>query len=259
MGRNIRTADLPLPCTKRMAHHFLQAPDHLTVKEALAAGAGPRTRRVEGPGPCGGLNPVGADVRVGRLLGHCRPLFVNHPELDPAQIGPVIDYLYHQKYVPEEVAIEGGALVDLGPPQPDLAMKGRTPRSLLRQVNDWKNRPTFARKFSSRRKLELAKWEPSGIEPFRQVNQDGPAGSRCWTIRELTSVKSFTRGGRDAPLRRQLQEGMCGSEDFHLVHAVPKRRRQFRVTDDRGEPNYPNHLPGQPSVQLPLQTKRPWA
>ena len=34
-GQNIRTADLPLRLTKRMAHAFLQAPSHLTVVEAL--------------------------------------------------------------------------------------------------------------------------------------------------------------------------------------------------------------------------------
>jgi hypothetical protein len=34
-GQNIRTADLPLPYTKRMAHHFMQAPADLTVEAAL--------------------------------------------------------------------------------------------------------------------------------------------------------------------------------------------------------------------------------
>jgi hypothetical protein len=34
-GENIRTAELPLPYTKRMAHHFLQAPADFTIEAAL--------------------------------------------------------------------------------------------------------------------------------------------------------------------------------------------------------------------------------
>ena len=37
-GQNIRTADLPLPYTKRMAHRFMQAPADFTVEAALRWG-----------------------------------------------------------------------------------------------------------------------------------------------------------------------------------------------------------------------------
>jgi hypothetical protein len=37
-GNNIRTADLPLPYTKKMAHHFMRAPSHLNVEAALRWG-----------------------------------------------------------------------------------------------------------------------------------------------------------------------------------------------------------------------------
>ena len=37
-GQNIRTADLPLPYMKRMAHHFMQAPADFTVEAALRWG-----------------------------------------------------------------------------------------------------------------------------------------------------------------------------------------------------------------------------
>jgi hypothetical protein len=38
MGQNIRTADVPLQLTKKMAHLFLNAPDHYTVTEAFRWG-----------------------------------------------------------------------------------------------------------------------------------------------------------------------------------------------------------------------------
>jgi hypothetical protein len=34
-GNNIRGADVPIRLTRPMARHFLQAPDHLSVEEAL--------------------------------------------------------------------------------------------------------------------------------------------------------------------------------------------------------------------------------
>ena len=37
-GRNIRTADIPVAFSKGMAHHFLQAPPHYTIEEALRWG-----------------------------------------------------------------------------------------------------------------------------------------------------------------------------------------------------------------------------
>lgn len=37
-GGNIRTAEIPVLLSKKMAHHFLQAPDHYSVEEALRWG-----------------------------------------------------------------------------------------------------------------------------------------------------------------------------------------------------------------------------
>ena len=59
-GRNIRTADLPLPYTKKMAHEFLQAPDHFTVEAALRWG------QVRGLGGSKELALAIAATRLGR-------------------------------------------------------------------------------------------------------------------------------------------------------------------------------------------------
>jgi len=136
-GRNIRKADLPLPYTKKMAHHFLHVPDHLTVEQALRWG------QVRGLGGSKALAMTVAATRLGRSFEaedfwvSVVQFFVNHPEFDPAQVGPIVDYLHHQRFVPQEVCLEESELINLGPPQPDLSMKGRTPRSLSRQVAEW--------------------------------------------------------------------------------------------------------------------------
>ena len=37
-GQNMRTAEVPTELSKKMAHHFLQAPEHYTIEEALRYG-----------------------------------------------------------------------------------------------------------------------------------------------------------------------------------------------------------------------------
>jgi hypothetical protein len=102
-GQNIRRADLPLAYTKRMAHHFLQAPDHFSVEEALRWG--------QVRGLCGSkqlANAVSA-TRLGRSFEAedfwltVLHFLVNHPELDLAHVGPIVDYLHYQRFVPQDV------------------------------------------------------------------------------------------------------------------------------------------------------------
>lgn len=125
-GRNIRKADLPLPYTKMMAHHFLQAPDHLTVEQALRWG------QIRGLGGSKEVAMAVALTRLGRSFEaedfwHTIVHFlVNHPELDLAQIGPVVEYLHHQKFAPQEVCLDEKELTNLGPPQ----QRPRGPRAL---------------------------------------------------------------------------------------------------------------------------------
>ncbi len=188
-GRNIRTADLPLPYTKMMAHHFLQAPDHVSVGAALRWG------QVRG---LGGSRALALAVVATRLGGSFESedfwitvvrFLVNHPEFDLAQVGPVVEYLHHQRFVSQEVLMEEAELLGIGPPQPDLSMKGRTPRSLLRQVGGWQRRSKLPRCLASLR------WKPTGIGAYRHVERDVPDGLRCWTIRELICGEELRREG----------------------------------------------------------------
>lgn len=188
-GRNIRKADLPLPYTKRMAHHFLQAPDHFSVGAALRWG---QVRGMGGPKP---LALAVVATRLGRSFededfwGTVVQFLVSHPELDHAHVGPVVDFLHHQRFVPQDVHVEEGDLTGLGPPQPGLSMKGRTPRALLRQVRAWHEGLRVPRD------LATLTWKPSGIGAFRHVEGESDGGQRSWTIRELTSGEQLRREG----------------------------------------------------------------
>jgi hypothetical protein len=190
LGRNIRTADLPLPYTKMMAHCFTQVPDHLTVEQAL------RWAQVRGIGGSEGLAHAVSATKIGRSFEHEEfwstviQFFVNEPTLDPVHIGPIVDYLNVQKFVPQDF-IDEGELGQSRPPQPNLTMKGRTTRSLLRQVEDWH------KTLRLRPKAVSVHWDRSDIGDFQYIENAGSDQDlpRTWTIQELLSTGELYREG----------------------------------------------------------------
>ncbi|QDU88980.1 hypothetical protein Pla175_23640 [Pirellulimonas nuda] len=190
-GRSIRDCKLPIPCTKKMAHHFMRAPGDLSVPHALQWGQ---------------VRALGGDDRLARAVLGTRLAesfehqafwatvlrwFIAHPMLDRAHIGPIVDFLHHQKFVPERVFIAPGRREESPPPQPHLTMKGRTPESLLRQVNRWHGR------LAHDNSLQLRQWAPCGIEAFEFTEGALSGGNlRVWTIRELLGSKALMAEGR---------------------------------------------------------------
>lgn len=189
-GRNLRTADLPLPYTKRMAHYFLQAPADFTVEAALrwgqirALGGSERLIRAVS------ATRLGTDFQHHEFWTTVLQFFIDNPMLDLAQVGPIIDYIYHQRFVSVDVFVAPGVLEARGPVQPNFTMKGRTPASLLRQVGTWHRH--LARTTQSK-----VEWRPSGIKGFEFVEGDERGGNlKIWTITELLSTKALVAEGR---------------------------------------------------------------
>jgi hypothetical protein len=161
-GQNIRTADLPLPYTKRMAHHFMQAPADLTVEAALRWG------QIQGLGGSQRLARAVIGTWLGTSFGHddfwvtVLQFFIANPMLDLAHISPIIDYIENQRFVSQDVFVAPGVVERRAPAQPNFTMKGRTPASLLRQVEAWHR--TLAKA-----EVPKAQWPRSGIEGFEFV------------------------------------------------------------------------------------------
>ena len=178
-GQNIRTADLPLVLSKRMAHVFAEAPSELTATEAL------RWAQVVGQGGSEVLAQAVIATELGRGFA-AEPFWstvvlflVENQMLDPDMVGPVVDYINHQKFVPTE---EGE------PPQPSYTMKGRSAVKLLRQVEEWHER------LARDNRQPGGSWASSGLAGFEWMD-DQEEGLR-WTIRELTSKKELALEGR---------------------------------------------------------------
>ena len=189
-GKNIRTADLPLPYTKRMAHHFMQAPSDFTVVAALRWG------QIHGLGGTERLARALTGTHVGTEFEHddfwitVLQFFIANPMLDLVHVGPIIDYINHQRFASQDVFVAPGVVERRGPAQPNLTMKGRTPESLLRQVEAWHQ--TLAKTEQPK-----AEWPRSGIDGFEFVEGAERGGNlKIWTITELLSTKALVAEGR---------------------------------------------------------------
>jgi len=192
VGNNIRTApELPVALTKKMAHHFLNAPKQYTIDEALRWGQ---------------VQALGGDRRLVDALRGTRLIknysndefwlnvirfFIANPMLDVSHVNPIIDFIWNQKFQNRRVFVERGVVEEIDPPQPNFNMKGRTPDTLLRQVNDWHR--TLGKK---RRQGNLI-WEHSNIGELHLSDRSGAKDKTInWHIRELLSTEELIDEGR---------------------------------------------------------------
>lgn len=183
-GHNLRTAKTPVPLTKKMAHHFLAAPDTYTIEQAVrwgqlsALGAGRAA-----------IDAISA-TRLGRSFANEEFWFTvlrfiaDNPMLDPRQIGPIVDYLQNQRYEPTDIEVAPGEWRQEPPPQPRLSMQGRTVDTLLRQVTAWHE--TLGR-YKAMPSGDYDKADFAGIVLEKKSSQ-GPVR---WIIRQLLSSKAL--------------------------------------------------------------------
>jgi hypothetical protein len=191
LGRSIRTAPLPLRLTRAMAHWFTLAPPHYTVFAAL------RWAQVRGLGGSETLARAVVGTRLGKVMENedfwesVLHFFINHPSLEFAQIGPVIDFLQHQKFEwTEGVSLEG-MFGKQPPPRPDYTIKERTVASVLRQVEQWH------KQLGQDRSQPSLSWQHSPFKGFRLVEGSESLGNmRAWTITELLTSRALFLEGR---------------------------------------------------------------
>lgn len=205
-GRNIRTLSLPIPFTKRMAHCFMQSPGHCSIEGAIKWGI---------------IMAMGGDERLSEEVLGTRiaetidnhdfwetvfRFFIDNPMLDRSHVGPIIDFLYAQKFEVRECVTAPGVVELIQPSQPNLCMKGRTPESLLRQVERWHGNLS---KYSDAQKYFF---RSSGIIAYRQ--KTGECKEDVWSIRELLSGADLIKEGKEmghcvASYARACAAGRC--------------------------------------------------
>lgn len=191
-GGSIRTAErLPVPLTKKMAHHFVDAPSTYSIEAAFRWGQ---------VLALGGDQRLADGLRETRLVQDFRDndfwlsvirFFIRNPMLDRAHVQPIIDYIWNQRYEPRIVFVERGVARELGPEQPNLSMRGRTAVSLLRAVDQWHRQ--LGRETSG----ERLQWRKSPFRDFEFIEgSEQSKNMRIWQIRELLSSQELIAEGR---------------------------------------------------------------
>jgi hypothetical protein len=189
-GGSPRRLDFPIALTKQMSRHFLQAPKDFLLEQALrwgqvlGLGGSPRlVRAILGSRLAASFEHNDFWTTVIRWL-------IENPMLDPAQIGPLIDFIYQQNFEPQLVETAPGVM-GVRPIEPNFSMKGRTAASLIQRMREWH---ASLRKQPEKADLE---WLPAGIGGFELVEGTLVSGSlRRWTIVELLSRQALFHEGQ---------------------------------------------------------------
>src|SRR5262249_2547760 len=161
-GASFRDLNLPLPLTRRMEHYIRQSPDHFTALQALRYGE---------------TLAFGGSIRLARKIAASRLgqkfehpafwrtvllFFVNHPEMDPNWVIPIIHFIEANKFAGEPIVTAHG-VGQRQAPWPDFSIKGRTPASMMRLVREW-NADAISKNLR-----DSFSWLASNIQGFRFV------------------------------------------------------------------------------------------
>ncbi len=187
-GLNIRTApNLPIELTKKMAHYFTQAPAGSTIQEAL------RYAQIMGMGGANWLATCLDATAVGRMLEHrdfwatVIGFFMQNRRLGAYEMNEMVEYIYHQKFLPRRIRNREGKWEVIAPPKPKLTLKGRTLESLKKSVEKWKTELEKEREMLSKLgEDEFIQWRAIGVRDFtHSLQQNGVL--RTYKIQQLVS------------------------------------------------------------------------
>jgi hypothetical protein len=188
-GASFRSLHLPIAMTRRMERIFLASHDHLTIEHAIR-----RAELLVLGAPAEVVEAVlasrlGTDLSNGDFWRTVLIFLVGNANIvDPLQIGPMIDYVQAIRHdrVPMETP---SGTVELDPPQPTFAIKGRTVQSMLRLMRDWHG--------SLGSGGASLTWTRSQLQPM-VVAEPGPDASdppRVWQLTELTNSAELRTEG----------------------------------------------------------------
>lgn len=169
-----RLNDLPVTLTKRMAHAFLWTPAYFSITGAF------RFAQVIALGGDEWLAWHINTTLLGRNEFRQEEFWITvirfmaqAPFFDARRLEEVVEYLNHQRLA-----------------HPGYSLKGRTPDSLLRQVDEWQAQMRHERNQGGK-----LSWSPSGIEAF-DVETGKGYQVKIYKIRELLSSNELRAEGK---------------------------------------------------------------
>lgn len=190
-GTSFRSLDLPFSMTRKMEHIFLASQDHLAFEEALR-----KAELVALGMPADFVRAVlstrlAKDLRNGEFWRTVWMFLVNHAnDVEPAQIGPMIDYIQAIRHDCIRMDTQEG-VTEIAPPQPEFSIKGRTIASMLRLIGEWHRGLGRTYTFSSF-SWSHSPFKPWLIEEPRIHKEEIP---KRWHMVELTNSAQLREEG----------------------------------------------------------------
>ena len=188
-GASFRSLELPIRLTSKMEHILLGSDDHLGIEYAM------RRAELLGLGAQPHLVDAVLATRLSADLTNSEFwravwtfLIANSDAIPLAQVGPIIDFIHSVRH--ERVAVETAeGIIMQEPPQPHFSLKGRTPRSVLRLMDEW------------HRGLGLVtgglSWDRSRLRPMvlEVPPREPSAPPLLWEFTELTNTEQLRAEG----------------------------------------------------------------
>jgi len=197
-GKNIRTAKaLPMPMSKKAAHCLLSAPEELTFEHALKW-AHMQTFTLR-PRACAAMlgSRWGSDFEEGSFWDSVIRFLVTNPMIAPDKIGPLVDYIYAQKFEGPVLLIDGDEILRDDPPHPGFSMRGRDGQALLDQIEQWHRElgRTDARRGKGRKVMDGI-YCKSGWMSSRETEKLSADEKAIWEFVEILAESDLHNEGR---------------------------------------------------------------
>lgn len=210
-GISIPSREFPIPYTRKMVHHFLQAPARFNIYQAIRYG-----QIVNMGGSQPQINEIVA-TRLGNSFENesfwvtVIRWFLANPILDPAEYEPIMDYIQYHRFGSHADSQNQEDREQHPPLLPNFTIKDRCPETLLRAVEDW-NRELG---LGNNNEYQTGVWVHSSINEFEMYEgSDESIFLTCWTIRELLDVDSLYLEGQMlnhcvSGYASRCEEGLC--------------------------------------------------
>ncbi|MEP4052493.1 MAG: PcfJ domain-containing protein [Litorimonas sp.] len=215
-GKNIRTAKaLPMSLSKKAAHQILSAPEELTFEHALKW-AHMQTFNLR-PRACAALlgSRWGAEFEEPTFWDSVIRFLAANPMISPDMIGPMVDFIYAQKFEGPVLLIDGDEILRDDPPHAGFSMRGRDGQALLDQIESWHRElgRTEARRGNGRRAMD-ATYCRSGWKPSQSIEKLNDKENAIWRFVEILTESDLHEEGRKMrhciySYHPRVQSGYC--------------------------------------------------
>lgn len=197
-GKNIRSVKgLPMTLSKKAAHGLSSAPEELTFEQAFKW-AHMQSFNLR-PRACAAMlgSRWGVDFEHVEFWDSVLRFLATNPMIAPDRIGPIVDYIYAQKFEGPVLLIDGDDVLHDDPPHPGFSMRGRDGQALLEHVENWHRElgRTEARRGKGRRAMD-AVYCKSGWSSTSDSEKLNEEESAIWQFVEILTEGDLHEEGR---------------------------------------------------------------